>query len=73
MLFKKHWMIQIKAKQSPKDAKQTKNGLIKDANFTVIHLKNGLKIMILRCIQYIMNENLLLLKDLLELLKSINT
>ena len=64
-------------KQSPKDANLIKYGLIKEVNFTIILLKNGiemllkikkmvLKIMILKCIQYIMKENQLLLKDLLE-------
>ena len=35
-------------------------------NFTMLLLKNGCEIMILLCIQQIMKENLLLLKDLLE-------
>ena len=43
-----------------------KYGLLKEVNFTIILLKNGYfkKIMILRCIQYIMKEFQLLLKDL---------
>ena len=43
-------------------------------NFPIVLLKNGEKIMILKCIQYIMKGNQLLLKDLLELqeIKSIN-
>ena len=36
----------------------------KTLNFTMLLLKNGCKIMILLCIQHIMKENLLLLKDL---------
>ena len=40
MLFKKYWIIQIEAKQSLKDAKQTKYGLTKEVNFTIIHLEN---------------------------------
>ena len=35
-------------------------------NFIMLILKTGCKIMILLCIQHIMNKNLLLLKDLLE-------
>ena len=46
---------------------QTKYGLIKEVNFTIVLLKNGYKIMVLKCIQYITQENLLLLKDLSEL------
>ena len=48
------------------DRKQKKYALIKEDNFTIILLKNGWKIMILKCIQYIMKDGLLLLKDLLE-------
>ena len=59
-------MIEIEAKQSPKNANQTKYGLIKEVNFTIALLKNGSKIMISKCIRYITKENLLLLKDLLE-------
>ena len=40
MLFKKYWIIQIEAKQSLKDANQTKYGLTKEVNFTIIHLEN---------------------------------
>ena len=39
--FHKYYMIQIEAKQSPKDASQIKYGLIKGANFTIVFLKNG--------------------------------
>ena len=45
---------------------QTKYGLIKEGNFTIVLLRNDYKIMILKCIRYIMKENQLLLKDLLE-------
>ena len=38
----------------------------KIVNFTIILFKNGIKIMILKCIRYIMKKILLLLKDLLE-------
>ena len=41
-------------------------GSTKALNFTMVFLKNGREIMILLCIQHIMKENLLLLKDLLE-------
>ena len=34
--------------------------------FYTAHFKNGCETMILLCIQHIMKENLLLLKDLLE-------
>ena len=43
-----------------------KYGLIQRVNFTTVLLKNGKKIRILKCIRYIMKENLLW-KDLLEL------
>ena len=56
----------MEAKQSPKDANLIKYGLIKEVNFTIILLKNDSKIMMLRCIQNIIKENRLLLKDLLE-------
>ena len=52
MPFKKYYMIQVE--------NQTKYELIKEVNFTMV------KIMIQKCIRYIMKENLLLLKDLLE-------
>ena len=42
---------------------QTKYGLTKEVNFTIILFKNGQKIMVLKCILKIMKENLLLLKD----------
>ena len=42
---------------------QTKYGLTKEVNFTIILFKNGQKIMVLKCILKIIKENLLLLKD----------
>ena len=45
---------------------QTKYGLTKEVNFTIYHLENGYEIIILKCIQQITKENLLLLKDSLE-------
>ena len=56
--FQKYWTIQIE--------NQKKYGYIKELNFTIAILKNGYKIMTLRCTQYIMKENQLLLKDSLE-------
>ena len=46
---------------------ETKYGLTKEVNSTIVLFKNGSKIMILKCILYITKENLLLLKDLLEI------
>ena len=43
-----------------------KYGWKKALNFKTLFLKNGSKTMILLCVQHIMKENLLLLKDLLE-------
>ena len=43
-----------------------KYGLTKEVNFTITILKNGYEIIIFKCIQHIMKENLLLLKDSLE-------
>ena len=37
-----------------------------EVNFTIILSKNGKEIIILECIQYIIKENQLLLKDLSE-------
>ena len=45
---------------------QTKYGLTKEVNFIITILKNGYEIITLKCIQHIIKENLLLLKDLLE-------
>ena len=45
---------------------QTKYGWIKEVNFTITLLKNGQKTMILGFVRYIMKENQLLPKDLLE-------
>ena len=39
---------------------------MKGLNFIMLILKNGYETIILLCIQHIMKENLLLLKDLLE-------
>ena len=39
---------------------------MKEVSFITTRLKNGYKTIILLCIQHIMKENLLLLKDLLE-------
>ena len=46
--------------------KQIKYGWTKALNFKMLLLKNGCKTMIFLCIQHIMKENLLSLKDLLE-------
>ena len=58
MLFKKFWMSL--------DANQTIYGSIKVVSSTIDQWNNGCKIMIKKCIQHIMKENLLLLKDWLE-------
>ena len=42
-----------------------KSNETKAVNYIIIILKNGYKTMILLCIQHIMKENMLLLKDLL--------
>ena len=69
------WVVPLKDKkyvsivdafQKILDDSDRKQNKIWEANFTIILLKNGWKIMILRCIQHIMKENHLLLKDLLE-------
>ena len=59
MIFKEFYMNQ--------NANQTKYGWTKGANFTIDHEKHGCKIAIYKCIQQIMEKNLLLLKDLLKL------
>ena len=59
MHFKKIFIVQKE--------NQIKYGLTKVVNFTIMFLKNGQKTMTLVCIQHIMKENLLFLKDLLEL------
>ena len=46
---------------------QIKYGLIKEVNVITNLLKNGLKKLIQKCIEHITKENLLFLKDLLEL------
>ena len=53
--------FQIILKQSNR-----KPNKLKGLNFIMLILKNGYETMILLCIQHIMKENLLLLKDLLE-------
>ena len=40
--------------------------ILKESNFIIVILKNGYKIILLKCIQHILKENLLLLKDLLK-------
>ena len=78
-IFSKYaWVVPLKVKKGASivDAFQKKLDksvinlikywLTKGPNFTIGLLKNGSKIMILRCIQYIMKESLLLPKDLLE-------
>ena len=47
-------------------ANQTKYGWIKEVNFTVDQQNHGFRIMIQKCIQHIVKEILLLLKDLLK-------
>ena len=56
--------FQITLKQSNK--KPNKIWVDKGSEFIMHILKNGCETMILLCIQHIMKENLLLLKDLLE-------
>ena len=65
--------FQIILKESKKNL--IKYGQTKQANFTIYLLKNGYEIIILKCIQHIMKENLLLLKDSLgqQRIKFINT
>ena len=53
--------FQIILKQSNR-----KPNKLKGLNFIMLILKNGYETMMLLCIQHIMKENLLLLKDLLE-------
>ena len=69
------WVVPLKDKkyvsivdafQKILDDSDRKQNKIWEANLTIILLKNGRKIMILRCIRHIMKENHLLLKDLLE-------
>ena len=45
---------------------QTKHGWMKVKNVTIDQCHHGYKIMIQKCIQHIIKENLLFLKDLLE-------
>ena len=53
-------------KQSNSKRKPNKIWVGKGLNFIMLILKNGYETMILLCIQHIMKENLLLLKDLLK-------
>ena len=55
--------------------KSNKKPMDKGSVFTINQLKHGYKIMIQKCIQYIIKENLLLLEDSLqqERIKFINT
>ena len=56
-IFSKYaWVVPLKDKK----------GISFGLNFTTFLLKNDCKTMILLCIQHIMKQNLLLLKDLLE-------
>ena len=57
-------MIQWRCAQLENRAKY---GLTEEVNFTIVLLKNVKRIIILKHIQYIMKENLFLLKNLLEL------
>ena len=70
-IFSKYaWVIPLKNKKDisivnpfqkilkESDRRPKKYGLKKEVNFTIIFLKNGQKIMILRCTQYILKENL---------------
>ena len=75
-IFSKYaWVVPLKVKKGvsivnafhiilkESNRKPNKIWLIKEVNFTICLLKNGYKIIILKCIQQIMSENLLLLKD----------
>ena len=59
-------MSQIVTKQSSKDVDQTQYGQIKAAYFIIDQGNYGYKKVIKKCIEAIMKENQLLLKDLLE-------
>ena len=56
-------------------ANQVKYGQMKAVNFTIDQCNHFCRVMIQKCIQHIMKENLLLLKDPLEpyKIKFINT
>ena len=75
-IFSKYaWVVPLKVKKGvsivnafhimlkESNRKPNKIWLIKEVNFTICLLKNGYKKIILKCIQQIMSENLLLLKD----------
>ena len=57
----------------PKEVNQTKYRKIKVVNFVTDQWDHGYKITIQKCIQRTQKENLLLLKDLLELEKTKST
>ena len=78
-IFSKYaWIVPLKDKKGISIVKAFQN-ILKQSNrkpnkisadkgseFIMLVLKNGCETMILLCIQHIMKENLLLLKDLLE-------
>ena len=57
----------IVAKLSPKDGTQTKHGQLEVVNFKTDQWNHGYKIMKQKCIQPIMTEILLLMRELLDL------
>ena len=73
-IFSKYaWVVPLKDKKGISIVKafqsilnQSNRKPNKGLNFIMLILKNGCETMILLCIQHIMKENLLLLKDLLE-------
>ena len=75
-IFSKHaWVVPLKDKKGISIVKafqiilkqsNRKPNKKKGLNFMILILKSGCETMIFLCIQYIMKENLLLLKDLLE-------
>ena len=75
-IFSKYaWVVPLKDKKGISIVKafqiilkqsNRKPNKLKGLNFIMLILKNGYETMILLCIQHIMKENLLLLKDLLE-------
>ena len=75
-IFSKYaWVVPLKDKKGISIVKSfqiilkqsnRKPNKLKGLNFIMLILKNGYETMILLCIQHIMKENLLSLKDLLE-------
>ena len=78
-IFSKYaWIVPLKDKKGisivkafqnilkQSNRKPNKISVDKGSEFIMLVLKNGCETMILLCIQHIMKENLLLLKDLLE-------